>query len=100
MDGLGQSDEFANLCAGYLENRRLELPVWAAALRCLDFAALAKAGHNLKGTGAAYGFAQLTGLGRALESAAHAGDAPAAAGLLARIESYLRQARVAQDKEP
>jgi HPt (histidine-containing phosphotransfer) domain-containing protein len=91
MDATGQSGEFASLCAEYLENRRRELPALFDALRCSNFTALAKAAHNLKGTGAPYGFAELTELGRALESAAQAGDRQAAAGRLSQIESFLAQ---------
>ena len=77
------------LRVGYLENRRADLDVLDAALRNRDFGALRKIGHNIKGTGAAYGFAELTDLGRALEAASNAEDAVSAEALLDRIESYI-----------
>ena len=80
---------FESLRTEYLENRVHELAVLAAALRRADFAALKTAAHNLKGTGAAYGFAELTELGRALEAAAQEGDALRAEVLLSKTEFYL-----------
>jgi HPt (histidine-containing phosphotransfer) domain-containing protein len=73
----------------YLENRVQELGVLAEALRRSDFPALRQAGHNLKGTGAAYGFAKLTEFGNALESAAKAEDGPEVELLLGKTKSYL-----------
>ena len=59
------------------------------ALKNGDFAALRKAGHNLKGTGAAYGFAELTDIGRALEAAAKDDNAAAIEALLDQIDAYI-----------
>lgn len=73
----------------YLDNRMLELSALTDALRSSDFAALATTGHNLKGTGAAYGFAELTELGKALEIAAKANDSFSVELRLAKIECYL-----------
>ena len=81
---------FEALRAEYLDNRIRELAALTGALRRADFPALAAAAHNLKGTGAAYGFAELTELGRALESTAKQGAALGAEVLLGRIEFYLR----------
>ncbi len=83
------SPQMEALRSDYLENRRLEFPVLASALRAADFGKLASAGHNLKGTGAAYGFSQLTELGRALELGAKAKDALRVEVLLGRTEFYL-----------
>jgi HPt (histidine-containing phosphotransfer) domain-containing protein len=77
----------------YLENRVQELAALAEALQRADFPVLNRAGHNLKGTGAAYGFDQLTEIGKALESAAKEQDARMVEVLLGRTESYLRQVR-------
>ncbi|MBZ5617411.1 MAG: response regulator [Acidobacteriia bacterium] len=77
------------LRAGYLENRRAEMSSLEHALKNGDFAALRKAGHNLKGTGAAYGFAELTDIGRALEAAAKDDNAAAIEALLDQIDAYI-----------
>ena len=52
----------AALRAVYLYRRRAELGDLEQALKNRDFSAIRKAGHNLKGTGAAYGFAEITDL--------------------------------------
>ena len=83
----------AALRARYLEHRRAELDSLELALKNGDFAALRKAGHNLKGTGAAYGFAELTEIGEAIGAAAKAFDAAAVEALLDQIESYISVAR-------
>ena len=82
-----------DLRARYLDNRRAELSSLEHALKNEDFAALRKAGHNLKGMGAAYGFAELTDIGRALEAAAKDSDAAAIEVLLDQIDSYISMVR-------
>jgi CheY-like chemotaxis protein len=79
----------ADLRTVYLDRRRAESNDLDHAVQNADFAALRKAGHNLKGTGAAYGFAELTDIGRALEAAAKDQNAAAAEALLDQIESYI-----------
>jgi CheY-like chemotaxis protein len=79
----------AELRIGYLDHRRAESSHLDRALQNGDFAALRKAGHNLKGTGAAYGFAELTDIGRELEAAARDNNAAAAEALLDQIETYI-----------
>jgi CheY-like chemotaxis protein/HPt (histidine-containing phosphotransfer) domain-containing protein len=79
----------AELRTAYLDHRRAESSHLDRALQNGDFGTLRKAGHNLKGTGAAYGFAELTDLGRALEAAANNDNAAAAEALLDQIECYI-----------
>jgi CheY-like chemotaxis protein len=81
--------EMAELRASYLGRRREEVHALEQALQERDFAAILKAGHNLKGTGAAYGYGEITDIGRSLEAAAKEADAPAIESLLGRIDSYL-----------
>lgn len=87
------SPEFEALRAEYLNNRSSELRALTRALRREDFAVLATTGHNLKGTGAAYGFAELTELGRALESAAKDRDSHRIEALLDETQFYLSLVR-------
>ena len=85
----------AGLRTVYLDRRRAESNDLDRAVQNADFAALRKAGHNLKGTGAAYGFAELTDIGRALEAAAKDQNAAAADALLDQLESYISIVRAA-----
>ena len=77
------------LRSGYLDNRCSELRRLEDMLRQRDFPLLRKAGHNLKGTGAAYGFSELTDIGRLLETAAKDEDGSAVELLLDQIEAYI-----------
>jgi histidine phosphotransfer protein HptB len=79
----------ADLRAGYMTHRSTEMESLEHALKNGDFPTLQRAGHNLKGTGAAYGFSELSDIGRALEGAAKGRDAAAAEALLDQIESYI-----------
>ena len=83
----------AELRVGYLDHRRAELATLDAALRNADFSALQKAGHNLKGTGSAYGFSELTDIGRALEAAGKGRDAAAVEGLLDQMDAFIGMVR-------
>ncbi len=89
--------EIADLVPGYLENRRRELPVWKSFLEARDLEHLRVAAHNLAGSGAAYGFVELTRLGRALQTACTSGDARAAADLLNTLEGYLSTVQISTD---
>jgi signal transduction histidine kinase/DNA-binding response OmpR family regulator len=51
-------------------------------------------GHNLKGTGAAYGFPPLTEIGAAIESAAKAGDMATIRRKAAELAAFLEQVKV------
>lgn len=83
----------AELRLGYLDHRRSELAILDAALRNADFTALQKAGHNLKGTGSAYGFSELTDIGKALEAAGKARDGAAVEGLLDQMDAFIGMVR-------
>jgi HPt (histidine-containing phosphotransfer) domain-containing protein len=79
----------AELRAEYLDHQRAESGRREQALKNGDFELLRKVGHDLKGTATSYGFAELTEIGRALETAAKENNAVAVDVLLERILSYL-----------
>ena len=59
-----QVDEgMEDVVPGYLEKRRAEVPIYAAALARDDFDSIKKLAHKMKGTGSGYGFPLLTGSG-------------------------------------
>ncbi len=96
----GDADEapaLAGLRIGYLDHRRAELSNLVEALKNGDFTSLRRAGHNLKGMGAAYGFAELTDIGRAIESAAKNDDGAVIEVLLDQIDSYTNVVRPLQE---
>jgi histidine phosphotransfer protein HptB len=67
-----------------------------------DFVRIQQIGHNLKGTGASYGFPRITRLGARLESAAKAGDRTEITTQLRDLTGYLRviKAMSAEIAEP
>jgi HPt (histidine-containing phosphotransfer) domain-containing protein len=68
----------------YLEKRKAEVPLYAAALAGRDFDAMKKMAHKMKGTGAGYGFPMLTELGASIERASIDQD-------LARVQDCVNQ---------
>jgi len=90
--------EMAELRVAYLDRRRAELCSLEQALHDGDFAAIRKAGHNLKGTGTAYGFEEITEIGRSLEAAGKDGDTFAIETLLDQMDSYIGVVRAPQPR--
>jgi HPt (histidine-containing phosphotransfer) domain-containing protein len=70
-----------DLRGAYIDRQRSELISLRNAQSNGDFAAIGTAGHNLKGTGAAYNCRGITDLGRAIETAAKDGNGAAIASL-------------------
>jgi PAS domain S-box-containing protein len=79
---------------GYLVARRAELPEMMALLTASSFERLAVLGHNIKGTGACYGFFALTTMGAALEDSAKQRDGAAFNTHLTALKDYLSRVRV------
>jgi PAS domain S-box-containing protein len=80
------------LIPGYLAARREELPQMIEMLAVSDFRSLATLGHNLKGSGASYGFPDLTRIGIALENSAKQMEPLGLGTQLAELREYLGQA--------
>jgi CheY-like chemotaxis protein/HPt (histidine-containing phosphotransfer) domain-containing protein len=74
---------------GYLAARRKELPGLSTLLDASDFKSLAVLAHNLKGSGASYGFPDLTRMGIALEHSANQTDKLAITAQLLDLRNYL-----------
>jgi len=60
----------AQLVPGFLEGRRRDIDAIAAALERSDYNNVRILGHNMKGSGAGYGFNRITEIGASLEQAA------------------------------
>jgi hypothetical protein len=69
-DSSPQSLEVEELAPWYLEERRSDLVALAAAFQSGDYEAVQALGHNLKASGAGYGFDPITKIGASLEAAA------------------------------
>jgi CheY-like chemotaxis protein len=60
----------ADLVPGFLDGRRRDVDAIAAALERSDYDNVRILGHNMKGSGAGYGFNRITEIGTSLEQAA------------------------------
>jgi len=78
-----------DIAPGYLSNRRKEVLEMIELLAASDFAGLATLNHNLKGSGASYGFPELTRLGDTLERLAKQKDVEALRTYITELRSYL-----------
>ena len=81
--------ELAALRPDYLAARRRDLIMLRQLLAQQDWNEIRRIGHRMKGTGATYGFAEVSRLGDAIEIAAQSFDAGAMHTLLDRLDAVL-----------
>lgn len=62
--------DLSDLIPGYLERREKDIDTIQKALAEGDFKTIRVIGHDMRGTGMAYGFEMITGIGRTMEKAA------------------------------
>lgn len=92
--------DVADLVPGYLENRAQDLQQVRELLARGEFEPIGHIGHNLKGSGAGYGFERLTELGAALEDAARTRSGPGVDATLGELETFLECVVVEVDERP
>jgi CheY-like chemotaxis protein len=83
--------EVRELVPGYVERRQNDMVALWMALKMADYRTLSALGHQLKGSGAAYGFEGLSDYGASLEEAAKASDLDEASRQTALIADYVAQ---------
>ncbi len=86
--------DLADILPAFMEARRKDLADLPALLEKKDAAGLKKLGHNLHGTGGAYGFDRLTELGTELETLAAAGDFPGMQRAADAIRDYVENLEI------
>ncbi|HUR00388.1 MAG TPA: response regulator [Gemmatimonadaceae bacterium] len=84
-------EDIAELIPAYLESVKESAERLSALLLEKNFSAIKRVGHQLKGSGAGYGFDELTRMGRRIESAAGKKDYVAVAMLHSALATYLDQ---------
>lgn len=89
--------DLEELIPGFLENRQKDITSIRTAIGAGDFETIQTLGHNMKGTGAAYGFDDLTDIGAKLEIAGKEKDKDAAQEWFDKLVSYLGQVDVVYD---
>jgi CheY-like chemotaxis protein/HPt (histidine-containing phosphotransfer) domain-containing protein len=87
----------ADMVPGYLEARRKEIAAVREALGKGDFETIRVLGHNMKGTGASYGFAPITDIGRRLEEAAGSHDRDVIEKQAVELADYLERVDVTSE---
>ena len=89
------NDPFAKrLMVRYLEKRRDDIDRLRAALARSDFDQIRDKGHNLFGSGSAYGLDRISELGAALEKSADKHDLEEVDQLIERLEAFICNVRV------
>lgn len=89
------NDPFAKrLMVRYLEKRRDDIDRLRTALAENDFDLIRDKGHNLFGSGSAYGLDRVSELGAALEKSAGKRDAEKVGQLIENLEAFICNVRV------
>jgi len=82
------------LIPDYLRNRQLDLQRLADALGRKDFSTLRKLGHDMHGSGGAYGLPPVSECGREIEAAALAGDTVRLDGAIESLRVFLEAVKL------
>ena len=80
---------FEEIVVPYLKKRREDVSTLRTLLAAREFAAIQRICHNMKGTGASYGFTELTTLGAGMEEAAKIQNEQCLNEMLCEIFKYL-----------
>ena len=78
-----------DVAPAYLERKRADVSRYRQYLASGDLESIRVLGHQMKGTGAGYGFPALTDFGSAIEAAAGRGDHALLAGKVEELATYL-----------
>lgn len=89
------ADPFARQLVGqYLQNRKADIKKLKVALSKADFEAIRTTGHNLYGSGAAYGIDDISFIGASIEKAADSSDADRIEQLIGELCDLLKRLKV------
>jgi len=89
------ADPFARQLVGkYLENRKVDIKKLTAALSNADFDTIRTTGHNLYGSGAAYGIDDISFIGASIENAADSSDTDRIERLIGELGDLLKRLKV------
>ncbi|WP_291329659.1 Hpt domain-containing protein [Desulfovibrio sp. UCD-KL4C] len=87
-------EDLEEIMPRYLEIRHKELVELEEAVKVEDFSRIRMLAHKLKGTGAAYGFEELTRLGKLIEDKANAKIMEEVPESTAQIREYLENVEI------
>ncbi len=86
--------ELEELIPNYIENRHKDIKNMTEALAKGDFETVRLLGHSMKGSGASYGFAEISVIGKKLEEAAKAKDQAGIPALIQELGDYVNNLEV------
>ena len=78
----------------YLSHRQDDVESLRAALDRQDFESIRNKGHNLFGSGSAYGLDRVSELGAEIEKKAERGNGEALATLIESLDAFIRNVRI------
>jgi DNA-binding response OmpR family regulator len=84
--------KFADRIPAYLQNCRQNVIVMREALDRVDFETVTSLGHQMRGSGGAYGFQAITDIGAAIERAAESVDDGTSRKWVRELSDYLDRA--------
>lgn len=87
-------EDLSGLIPAYLKNQRAAVEKMRTALDARDYETIRVTGHGMKGTGAGYGFEEISEIGSQLERAAKGKDAKGVPPLILRLADYLARIEV------
>ncbi len=91
------SKDVEKLAPWYLDRRRADLVALAAALEACDYPKIRVIGHDMKGSGAGYGFEPISRIGASLEAGAKAQSAGPIRTEIAALGDYLDRVQVVSE---
>jgi len=86
--------KFADLTPEFLKNCRRHVITMRTALDRSDFETVTMLGHQMRGSGAAYGFQPITDIGAALQQASERADIDAARKSVGDMSNYLDRVEI------
>jgi HPt (histidine-containing phosphotransfer) domain-containing protein len=86
---LHMDPRLADRIPSYLENCRQNVIVLLDALDRVDFETVTSLGHQMRGSGGAYGFQVITDIGAALQEAAESADDDVSRKWVSELSNYL-----------
>lgn len=83
-----------HMVPSFLEHRQEDVSTITQALQDNEYERIRISGHNMRGSGSAFGFDGISDIGRSLESAARAEDTAEIRCLIDQLISYLGQVQI------
>lgn len=86
--------DLEDLIPVFLENRKEDIRTIRTLLTNGDLGEISRLGHNMKGSGAGYGFEKITEIGKDIEIACKDGNRAQVEQLNNDLESYLSEIKI------